>query len=101
MKNILLFIAFFCITSTIEAKKKYPDAYLVCFTSGLDKVRTIEEVIALRDKHFPELCIDLKEYLKKEPCFEAGSSSQYFYVEVKSLVKVKRNGELKLKRKKV
>lgn len=108
MRNLMLLLSFLCIANGIEAKKKdYPDAYLVCYHKGekdfeieVDKVRTIEEVSKLRDTYFPELQVNFEEILKKELYFEAGTPSNYFYVEVKSLVRIDKDGDLILRRKK-
>lgn len=108
MRNLMLLLSFLCIANGIEAKKKdYPDAYLVCYHKGknfdiyVDKVRTIEEVNKIRDTYFPELQVNFEEFLKKEAYFEAGCPSNYFYVEVKSLIRVEKDGDLVLRRKKI
>lgn len=106
MKTLLgLIIIMLSVTATAKPNhKQLQIGYLVCIDSGkkitIDKTTEISEVYAAVELCFPGNCINIEKqlYRTEKPVFEMSAGDFGIYVEMKILKRVKKNGNLVLRR---
>ena len=107
MKTLSLLTLIVLMTISAVAKPQQQLGYLVCIDTGKDlvieKTTELAEVYAIMENVFPGNCINVEKqlYRTEKPVFEMSSGYLAIYVELKIVKRVKRNGELVLRRYKI
>lgn len=107
MKTLSLLTLIVLITISAVAKPQQQLGYFICIDSGtkyaIEKTTDIVEVYAIMEICFPGNCIELEKqlYRTEKPVFEMYVGDLGIYVELKIVKRIKRNGELVLRRYKI
>lgn len=99
---VILLIALF--PKAAQSADKQQIGYLVCINSGakhaIEKTTEIAEVYAIMELCFPGNCIQIEKQLYRTeiPVFEMYVGDMGVYIELKIVKRVKKNGDLVLRR---